>query len=420
MKQKHRLWKRKGQWVHGLTLSSRDASLIPVRWSDRIATFLARYILWPILQLLAAVASAIAVTLACAGQSAAQAAHAPVLTDGASPAAQTSANMPQARLTIHYNRVFMKWLYMNLNKLLMCTHMDLPEKSGQTFRNFMSQPLGPDLIQQTEGTIGSPEQINVNFKDIVVGQWANYNNISDLAFMTSISNDLEENRRVMAYQLGLTVDDLVMAMMDYLRTWDSRTSNQDSTVAPYTFTKNMIEQMPASLLGANVKPMRDGYFNGSIHSFLVGDLFLDDSNNSVVDIWKHTDAGQMKLEELTDPGAEGQAPVKIIEIAGCHWRTSNNQTQTANYLGSGLTAISTYLAGEDAIVFVNFPNKRHTKVDPRWENMSLWAGEYKERTAYDPNGLIMAGTGYNVVLGVGLPPDATSRMRIAKAVPQTT
>ncbi|MGA2087003.1 MAG: hypothetical protein ABSG60_15950, partial [Terracidiphilus sp.] len=141
-------------------------------------------------------------------------------------------------------------------------------------------------------------------------------------------------------------------------------------------------------------------------------------NNSVVDIWKHTDAGQLKLEPLD--GQDGETPVKTLELMGCHWRKSTNQTQTTNWEGSGLTAISTYLAGADAIVFVNFPNKRHTKIDPRWENMNLWAGEYKERTAYDPNGLIMAGTGYNCVFGVGLPPDATSRMRIANAVPQTT
>jgi len=370
-------------------------------------------------QLLAAVGGAIAFTCGVSWNAGKLGARTSAYGDGPSPTAQTSANMPQARLTVHYNRVFMKWLYANLGKLLMCTHMDLPEKSGQTFRNFMSIPLAADLVQQTEGTIGPPEQINVNFKDIVVGQWANYNNISDLAFMTSISNDLEENRRIMAYQLGLTIDDLVMYMFDYLRTWDSRTSNQDSTVAPYPFTKNIIEQMPASLGGATVKPMADGFFNGSIHDFFVGDLTLDNSNNSVVDIWKHTDAGQVKLEALPG-GDEGEAPVQILELLGAHWRKSTNQTQVANWQGSGLTGISTYLAGADAIVFVNFPNKRHTKIDPKWENMSLWAGEYKERTAYDPNGLIMAGTGYNVVLGVGLPPDATSRARIAIAVPQTT
>lgn len=340
--------------------------------------------------------------------------------DGPSPAAQTSANMPQARLTIHYNRVFMKFLYANLNKLLMVTHMDLPQKSGQTFRNFMSIPLPADLQQQTEGTIGPPEQINVDFNDIVVGQWANYNNISDLAFMTSISNDLEENRRVMAYQLGLTIDDLINAMMDYLRTYDTRTTNQDSTTTPYAFTKNIIEQMPGSLSGATVPPMKDGYYNGSLHPFFVSDMAIDDSNNSIVDIWKHTDSGQLKLEQLTDPGAEGMEPTKVIELFGCHWRQSTNQTQVANWQGSGETAIYTYLAGMDAIVFVNFPNQRHTAIDPRWENMNLWAGEYRDRTAYDPNGLIIGGTGYNCVLGVGLPPDTTSRMRIAGAVPQTT
>jgi hypothetical protein len=310
---------------------------------------------------------------------------------------------------------------MFLNKLLLVTHMDLPEKSGQTFRNFMAVPLGPDLQQQLEGTINSPEQIAVNFRDIIVGQWANYNNISDLAFMTSISNDLEENRRIMAYQLGVTVDDLVMYMFDYLRTYDARTTNQDALSAPFPFTKNIIEQMPQSLLGATVLPMKSGAYNGSIHPFFVGDLLLDNSNNSVVDVWKHTDAGQLKLEALTDTD-EGQQPVRVIELFGARWRQSTNQTQYANWQSSGLTGISTYCAGSDAIVFINFPNKRHTKIDPNWKNINLWAGEYVAKTAYDPNGLIMAGTGYNAILGVGLPPDPanTSRARIAVAVPQTT
>ena len=382
---------------------------------------LVRFVLWPIVQLIAATGGAIAVTCSLAMQCAAMAAHTPTLGDGPSPAAQTSANMPQARLTIHYNRVFMQWLFMYLNKLLLATHMDLPEKSGQTFRNFMSVTLGPSTTQQTEGTLDSPEQISVNFRDIVVGQWANYNNISDLAFMTSISNDLEENRRIMAYQLGQTVDDLVMYMFDYLRTYDTRTTNQDSLTTPYPFGKNIIEQMPASLSGATVPPMKSGTYNGSIHPFFVGDLQLDNSNNSVVDIWKHTDAGQLKLEELTQAD-EGQGSTKILELFGARWRQSTNQTQYAAWQGGSTTGVSTYLAGLNAIVFINFPNKRHTKIDPRWENMNLWAGEYVAKTAFDPNGLIMAGTGYNAVLGVGLPPDpgATSRARIAVAVPQTT
>ncbi len=385
---------------------------------EKISYYLVKYLLWPLLQLLAATGAAVVVSGKLLMIAAALAVHANTLCDGPSPAAQQTANMPQSALSVHYNRVFMKFLYPWLNKVLMCTHMDLPEKSGQTFRNFMVQPLGADVQQQTEGTIGSPETITTNFKDIRVFQLANYNNISDLAGLTSITNDMEENRRVMALQLGLTLDDLVMYMFDYLRTWDTRTSNQDSTSAPYPFTKNIIEQMPNSLSGANVRPMKNGFYNGSIHPFFVGDLSLDNSNNSVVDIWKHTDAGQLRLEALTDAD-EGDGPTRILELMGCHWRQSTNQTQTANYLSSGTTGISTYLAGEDAVIFVNFPNKRHTKIDGKWQNMNLFAGEYP-RSSYDPLGLIMGGTGYNCVIGIGLPPDATSRARVAIAVPQTT
>jgi hypothetical protein len=392
-----------------------------VRTQESIALWLVRNVFWPVVQLIVAVGSAIAVTASLALQTAAGLAGSPALGEGPSPAAQTTANMPQARLTIHYNRVFMAWLYMFLNKLLLCTHMDLPEKSGMTFRNFMSIPLPANLAQQTEGTIGPPAQINVNFRDIVVGQWANYSNISDLAFMTSISNDLEENRKIMAYQLGITLDDLVMYMFDYLRTFDVRTGNQDSLTTPYAFSKQIIEQMPQSLLGATVLPMDSGAFNGSIHPFFVGDCMLDNSNNSIVDLWKHTDAGQVKLEALTTD-KEGLETTRIIDLFGARWRQSTNQTQYAAWQGSAFTGISTYLAGKDAIVFINFPNKRHTRIDPNWKNMNLWAGEYVAKTAYDPNGLIMAGTGYNCVLGVGLPPDpaSTSRARIAVAVPQTT
>jgi hypothetical protein len=414
----YRMWKRKKQWVSGTSRQFRPIG-ISTGIQDGIAAFLFKYILWPLLQLIIACAAALMATGATAMAMASQAAHAPVVGEGgATQAAQTSANMPQARLTVYYNRVFMQWLYAKTNKLLMCTHMDLPEKSGQTWRNFMSIPLGPDITQQTEGTPGPPEQINVNFKDIVVGQWANFNTISDFAALTSISDDLVENRRIMAYQLALTIDDLIMYQMDYLRTMDTRTANQDATTAPYAFTKNIIEQMPGSLEGAEVPQMKDGFYNGSMHPFFVSDLMLDDSNNSIVDIWKHTDAGQLKLEPLD--GDDGEAPVRTLELFGCHWRKSTNQTQTANWQGSGETGISTYLAGMDGMCFIQFPHGKLTKPGHKWQNLDLWAEKFTARTAYDANQLIQAGTGYNCVLGIGPPPDVTSRMRIAIAVPMTT
>jgi hypothetical protein len=384
---------------------------------DRYALMLSVAI-FAVIQFIAATASALFVPLKLVLLAGGMASHCAVLCDGPSPSAQTTANMPQAGLTTYYNRVFLQWLYTYTNKMLMCTHMDMPTKSGMAFRNFMNVPLGADLVQQTQGTIGNPEVISTNFKDIVLAQYANYNNISDLAWLTSISNDMENNRKIMAYQAALTIDDLVMAQFDYLRTWDTRTTNQDSTTTPYPFTKNIIEQMPFSLAGANVPTMMDGYYNGSIHPFFMADMAIDNSNNSIVDIWKHTDAGQVKLEQMP----EEEETARVIELFGAHWRLSTNQTQTANWQGSGLTGISTYLAGRDAVLFINFPNSRHTKIGKSggWKNLNVWAGEFSARTAYDTNMVIAGGTGYNFVLGLGLPPDATSRARVAIAVPQTT
>jgi hypothetical protein len=382
--------------------------------------FLVTYVFWPLCELAAAVGGATVVTFRLLMLAASQHCAAAVCNDGPSPTSMQTGNMPQAKYTVHYNKAFLAWLAANLVHLRLCTRMTMPEKSGLTFRNFMLVPIGPNLQQQTEGTIGDPITVDCNFRDIVMGQWADYLNFSDLTFMTSISDDLMNYRQMMAYRLAQTIDDLIMTNFDYLRILDSNTANQDSLVGPlYPFTKQIIEQMPASLFGQKVLPLSEGGFLGKIHPFFVGDLTaLDNSNNSVVDILKHTEDGQMMLRELTDED-KGETPIKVLELFGCKWLSSTNCTQTANWQGSGLTALSTYLAGFQAMIFVNLPSARHTDPHPRWENMDLWAGQY-QRSAYDPAGVIAAGTSYNTILGIGPPPDTVSRARIAKAVPQTT
>lgn len=387
---------------------------------EKMSLWLVNFVWWPLLQLIAALGGSIFVAGRLALSAAALQSHAAICNDGPSPTSMQTGNMPQAKYTIHYNKAFMQWLAANLVHLRLCSRMTMPEKSGLTFRNFMLVPIGPNLQQQNEGTIGDPITVAADFRDIVMGQWADYLNFSDLTFMTSISDDLTNYRQMMAYRLAQTIDDLIMVNFDYLRTLDANTANQDSLTGPlYAFTKAIIEQMPASLFGAKVLPMSEGGFLGKIHPFFVGDMVaLDNSNNSVVDILKHTADGQMMLRELTDED-KGQTPIKVLELQGCKWLSSTNCTQTTNWQGSGLTALSTYCAGYQAMIFVNLPSARHTDPHPRWENMDLWAGQYA-RSSYDPAGVIAAGTSYNTILGIGPPPDTVSRARIAKAVPQTT
>lgn len=415
----YRMWKRKKQWISGTTAG--DARLSPSAIATRaigwLGMVLANCLVWAMM-ILAAMAGVVTASAVTVSQLVVAQARGPYLNESPGMAAQTSANMPQARLSVYYNTVFIQFLYQTLNKLLMCTHFDMPEKRGQTWRNYMGATLPADLVQQTEGTIGPPEQVTTNFSDIVLAQYANYTSISDFAVLTSITSDMEMYRSILAYQLGLTIDDIINNMMDYLITLDGRTTNQSATVSPYAFTKNIIEQMPGSLNYAFVQPMKTGSYAGSISPAFCADMAIDNSNNSVVDIWKHTEAGQLKLEGLTDKD-EGMEPAQVFSLFGCHWRPSTNQPQIANYQSAGVTALYTYLAGRDAMIFINFPNKRHVTPEAKWQNMNLWQGDFA-RSAYDMNGVIMGGTGYNCILGIGPPPDNNSRMRIAAAVPQTT
>lgn len=357
---------------------------------------------------------------ACFGLLGAMQAQAALLNDGISPTSMVSGNTPQAALTTHYNKNFIENLKAKTTKLRLCTRFPMPVRAGQVFRNFMIQPLTANTTQQSEGTVGNGISVAINYQDYQLGQWADFLNIGDKAFITSISDDLMNYEREMAYRLALTVDDLVMAFFDYLRTLDAKTANQDVTTGNFQQTKQQIEQAPFSLLGQNVQAMDKGYFCGSIHSFFIGDLMaLDNSNNSIVDILKHTPEGLMKLEELPD-GPEGDE-VKYIELMGCRWMMSTNQTQTANYQGSGLTAVRTYLAGKDAIVAIKLDRPDRTNVDDgQYKNMTLWRGEYKPGNQADPAGVIGAGTSYNAILAFGVPPDTTSRARCWDAVPQTT
>lgn len=342
------------------------------------------------------------------------------LNDGISPTSMQSGNTPQAALTTHYNKNFIENLKARCTKLRLTSRFPMPAKAGQVFRNFLIQPLSANVTQQAEGTVGSGISVSIQFQDYQLGQWADFLNISDKAFITSISDDLVNYEREMAYRLGLTVDDLVMAYFDYLRTLDAKTANQDVTTGNYQMTKQQIEQAPFSLMGQNVPPMDRGYYCGSIHPFFVGDIMaLDNSNNSVVDILKHTPEGLMKLEELPD-GPEGDE-VRYIELMGCRWMMSTNQTQTANWQSSGQTAVRTYLAGKDAIVAIKLDRPDRTNIDDgQPKNMTLWRGEYKPGNVADPAGVIGAGTSYNAILAFGVPPDITSRARCWDAVPQTT
>jgi hypothetical protein len=394
------------------------------RWTVNFAA----YVLLPLLELLAGLGRPFVLAGKYALQMAAKSSHQAICGDF-TPTGMMSGNTPQAALTTTYNKNFTENLKAKTVTLRLMTRYPMPAHAGQVWRQFMIEPLTANTTQTTEGTVGSSLSVNIQYQDYQLGQWADFLNISDKAFITSISDDLMNYEREMAYRAALSIDDLNMAVFDYLRTLDPKTANQDVLTGNYQMTKQQIEQVPFSLLGQNVMPMDKGYFCGKIHPFFVGDLLaLDNSNNSVVDILKHTPEGLMKLEELPD-GPEGDE-VRYIELCGCRWMMSTNCTQTTGASGpnsspvsaaSGQTAIRTYLAGKDAAIAIKLDRPDRTDIDEgKYQNMKLWRGEYKMGSVADPAGVVGAGTSYNFIMAFGVPPDPTSRARCFDAVPQTT
>lgn len=395
---------------------------------ERMSLFLVQYVFIPFIQLVLAFGSAVVVTGQVLMHVARGEARMATCNDF-SPTGMQSGNTPQALLTTMYNKNFTENLKARTVMLRLMTRYPMPMHAGQVWRQFMIEPLTANTTQTTEGTVGSSLEVQIQYQDYQLGQWADFLNISDKAFITSISDDLMNYEREMAYRAALSVDDLTMAVFDYLRTLDPKTANQDVLTGNYQMTKQQIEQVPFSLLGQNVMPMDKGYFCGKIHPFFVGDLLaLDNSNNSVVDILKHTPEGMMKLEELPD-GPEGDE-VKYIELCGCRWLMSTNCTQTTGASGpnsspvsiaSGQTAIRTYLAGKDAAIAIKLDRPDRTDIDEgKYQNMKLWRGEYKMGSVADPAGVVGAGTSYNFIMAFGVPPDPVSRARCFDAVPQTT
>lgn len=349
-------------------------------------------------------------------QQAGQLSHGAALGIGISPTSMKSANLPQAALTIHYDKQFFKNLKADLVMLLLCTQREMPAHAGQAFRAFMYNTLGPNTAQQTEGTVGTGISITVNFVNYVLGQWADYMNFSDMVIDTTIDPALENCEREMAYRFAQAIQALVRAQFDYLRVLDTKTGTYDAATGPYNFSKAMLEQNVASLNGQNVAPHSGRKFHGVLHPFFVGDLMIDATNNSIVDIMKHTSEGLSRIEELAD----GQ-DLEIINLYGARWMTSTQVTQVANWKGSGNTALYSYLAGEDACVAVKLDRPDRTSLgNGDYENIRLWRGNYEQGSAADPAGVIKAGTSYNWIGTFGPPPDTTSRARVWGAVPQTT
>ena len=279
----------------------------------------------------------------------------------------------------------------------------------------MYVPFAANTAQTTEGTVGSSISISVLTTTATIGEYADYANFSSLSLATAIDSTVENVARELAYRLGESLSGLVRATADGASSVESSVLTQLGAVSTSSFTTlslNQIRNSVQSLAGRSVRPFDEASksFCGVIHPFALGDVLSDVSNNSPIDILKHTPVGQMKMEDLVSTDL-----TEMIELPGSGVRffQTNQVTTTANYKGvSGLTALRTYIFGRDGIYSIKLGAQGDTDFgDGEWSNIKCNIVQNAEPTVADPEGLIPGWTSYRVHFTTSLGPDTTIRIR---------
>ena len=268
-----------------------------------------------------------------------------------SPASVMQSNLPQSTVKF-YDKKFRENLKAQTPFVACSERLDLPLKSGNQYEMFMYVPLVANQSQTTEGTVGGGISVSVLTTTATIGEYADYANFSSLSLATAIDNTVENVAREMAYRLGESLSGLVRATADGASAVDSSVLQTLAASSVSVFTPLSLGQIRSSvqsLAGRSVRPYDEAAkaFCGVIHPFAVGDVTSDTTNNSPIDILKHTPVGLARMEDLVSTDL-----TEMIEFpgSGVHFFQSNQVTITPNYKGvTGLSALRSYIFGRDGI-----------------------------------------------------------------------
>ena len=335
-----------------------------------------------------------------------------------SPASGNSGNLPQS-LVKHYDKEFIEGLHTETPFVRCATPKDLPMKSGNQYVLFLNVPYGGNTNQAAEGTVGGGITPQVLTTTATIGEYADYINFSSYALFTAIDDTVVAQSRELAYRLAVTLSLLTRNIADALNTTDSSVLTQLSATSTTAYTVNSIGQIRASvqsMAGRSIKPFLEGKarFAGVIHPFTWGDCINDTTNNSAIDVLKHTPEGLMKLDELPSTDL---ADVFELPGTGVDFFQSNLVTQTTTYKSvTGLTALRTYIFGKDGVIRVTLNAPGDTAYgDGSMRNVRCFTEANAGPTKSDPSGLIPGWTSYRAHYVATPPPDTVMRARLIDA-----
>lgn len=329
-------------------------------------------------------------------------------------------NLPQSTIT-HWDKMFRKNLKAQTPFVACTVRIDFPIHSGNTYVMFMYPTLGANTNQAAEGVApGSGITASVLQSTAVIGEYADFATFSSRALATAIDPVVENIGTEMAYRLGQSDSALVRITADAGTSVDSSILVKLAATSTSVFTTlslNTIRNQVQSLAGRSVHPLQ-GYqnvFPGVIHPFALGDVLADTSNNSPIDIAKHTPAG---FEELKDYVSSDITEMIELPSSGVRFYQTNLVTQTANYNPgggaiTGLTALRTYIFGMDGVFSYNLAAPGDTETGQgEWQGIKPYIMQNAPMTIADPSGLIPGWCSYKQHFTTSLGPDTVGRYRM--------
>lgn len=348
----------------------------PKSAAERGAQF-AHHIVIPVIKFLCALGGQVVIYTGLVGRIHAASA----LAVGVSPASNLTTNLPQSLVT-QFDKVFIENLKGETPWQRCCSRRSLDENAGNKLALYMYSNLAAPAtppVQSPEGTVQTGLTVAVVTNTSVIGQYADYANISSYALQTAIDPALEALGVQMAYRLAQVINNILQGTANGAATVDP-TVNMTALLTGPNLTAVDITMAVASLAGINAQPFADGKYAGILHPYIVGDLLADTSPNGITDVLKRSAEGAEKLRELPSPDGDN---VTVIDWGGVVFHQSTFVTQSAGPL------YRTYIIGKDGVIGVSFGAKENTQVgDGSYRNIQVWVRRLTEPSGYDPSKMI--------------------------------
>lgn len=331
---------------------------------------------------------------------------------GVSPASNLTTNLPQSVVT-SFDKVFVENLKAETPWMRCIARRTLDEGAGNKLALFMYQNLpAPPLTQAPEGTIQTGLTVNVVQNTSVMGNYADYANISTYALQTAIDPALEALGVQMAYRLSQVINLIIQNTADGAGAVDPAVVH--IPIDATGLIAQDITSMSQSLASVNALPFENGRFTGVIHPLIVGDILISTQPNGITDVLKRTAEGQERLRELPSP--DGDA-VSVIDWGG----VSFHQSTLVKVTPGTPPKLRTYVIARDGVIGVSFGAKENTQIgDGDWRNLQIWVKRLTEPSGYDPSRMIGGFASYNTMFTATLPPDPVQRIRYTDAATALT